>query len=348
MSDENMLLRVPYTLRFVRKGQRRWEAASFWSELPFEIRKVDPDLAPPAYRITQERGYQPKFYFVRSFANALWWPLIDAEGLVSPSRFATLAASGHVPLLTEVLGVLWDRPREETPEEFYAENPYSKIVSCTREQQWVRAQRGLYDWIVFCGDQTLLQADEPIYFVVSPWPGKRYKIVAGTASLDRDPDLRHSGIGSGRAFRQRIASENLAFEADEIDEASCPLADRVSDGYESRIEALASRAPTGTASLCCARAFVDGLWARSQFDTPEGRLLRRSVSALSEVDHDLARLREMPARDVLQEFVSLEDTTARVQNRYQIGEASKILERLIRFFPTPFAQEDDDALGRLI
>jgi hypothetical protein len=124
-------------------------------------------------------------YIVRSFANFLWWPLLNAEGFVSPSQFVALSGEGDRAVLA-ALGVRRGWPDERTPEKFYEDHPYKKIVACTRDLQWASVQRGAAERIVFCGETVLLEAREPIYFIVPPWAPTRYKIKAGTSSLDRN------------------------------------------------------------------------------------------------------------------------------------------------------------------
>jgi hypothetical protein len=162
----------------------------------------------------------------------LWWPLLEAEGFVSPSRFIALAGVGD-PAIHEALGVQRGWPRQESPEEFYREHPYKKIVSCTREHQWIRAQRGAAG-VLFCSDTVLLEAGEPIYFIVPPGAPTRYKIMAGTSSLNRNLNSGCRLAGPSLSAALDSARKGLAFGREEIGDGISRLWDRKNDGYVSR------------------------------------------------------------------------------------------------------------------
>jgi hypothetical protein len=343
MNYENVLLRVPYTQYFVRPGRRRSELVRFWSELPVQIRKIEPEQASPAYRIVKTDESSPEPYLVRSFGTSLWWPVIDADGFVSPSRFKTLAAAGDPRVLIETLGVPWEHPREHSEQEFYGANPYKRIVSCTRDQQWAHAQRGASERVLFCGDNVLLEAGEPIYFIVPPWPRMRYKILAGSSSLDRDPDLGRGMIGAGRATREDSARHGLAFGIDEIHEELSRLGDRATDGYATIVERLIDRPGSDAAVVCCARAFIDLLWGNAQLD----HRLHDIIPSLAKAGGIIEAIRRMSPREVLEDVISIEGETTRRNFSSDISRATNILRRLNTLCPLPLAEEDDVALSRL-
>jgi hypothetical protein len=112
MIDEMVPLRVSYKEEFIPEGRRKTRSTEFWSELPLHIRKIEAADAPAAYRIVRtEEQSSPEPYIVRSFAGFLWWPLLEAGGFVSPSRFITLAGVGD-SAVHEALGVQRGWPRQ--------------------------------------------------------------------------------------------------------------------------------------------------------------------------------------------------------------------------------------------
>jgi hypothetical protein len=349
MNDEIVQLRVPYTQDYIPVGRRKPRSVDFWSEgqLPIHIRKIDAAEAPPVYRIVRtDEQSSPNPYIVRSFAGFLWWPLLTAEGFVSPSQFVALAGEGD-PSVLAALGVRRGWPDERTPDEFYKDHPYKKIVACTRDRQWANVQRGAAERVVFCGETVLLEAGEPIYFVVPPWAPTRYKIMAGTSSLDRNPGYKFHLAGPSSIAALDSARHGLAFSIEEIDDGICRLAHRTSDGYGSKIERLVERYRSNTAVLACAGAFIDLLWLNAQLDHPRSRLLLKTVPCLAEAGRDIERIRRRPHQEVLEQVISIADPAALREFSSEIRRATDIMRRLTLLCPTPLAEEDDAALWRL-
>lgn len=343
---QSVTLRVPYTQEYVRKGRRKSETVTFSSELPVEIRIVAPEEMAPAYRITNEGGQSADGFTVNSFANGLWWPLTFDGEIVSPEQFVVLAASGHGSLIADALGPDWDWPRDQSESEYYASIPCD-VVSCTRERQWARAQRGASERIMFCGNRVLLEAGEPSYFIVPPEAPTRYKIVARSPYLDRDPNLQSRMIGERRSSKKRGAWWGLAFGMDEIEEGIRGLGDRSTDGYASRIEPLAAQAPTGAALSSCGRAFVELMWANALLSGHRAKALKRHVPVLAEVRYDIERLRQEPIRPILDQIVSIQDKASRRDLSMEIRTAEGIIRRLELASQTTLTVEDDEALGQL-
>jgi hypothetical protein len=349
MNDEIVQLRVPYTQNYIPVGRRKPTSVDFWSErhVPVHIRKIDASEALPAYRIMrtdEESSSEP--YIVRSFAGFLWWPLLNAEGFVSPSQFAALAGEGDRAVLA-ALGVRRGSPDERTPGEFYENHPYKKIVACTRDLQWASVQRGAAERIVFCGETVLLEAHEPIYFIVPPWAPTRYKIKAGTSSLDRNSGYGFHLTGPSSIAALDSARQGLAFGIEEIDDGICRLADRTNDGFESKIECLVERYRSDAAVLACAGAFIDLLWGNAQFDSPRARLLLKSVPCVAEAGQDIERIRHRPHQEVLEQVISIVDQAGLRAFSYEIRRATDLVRRLNLLCPAPLAEEDDAALSSL-
>ena len=343
MNEEKVQLLMPYTQDFIPKGRRNSRSVTFGSEGLVVIRKIDAEEAPPAYHIvkTNEQS-SPEPYIVRSFSDFLWWPLLDGDGLVSPSKFVALAGAAN-PAVLASLGVHYDRPRKESPQEFYKDYPCRKIVACTRDQQWARAQRGATR-VVFCGETVLLEAGEPIYFVVPPLAPKRYKFMAGTSSLDRHLDFGFRVAGPNRA--RDIASKGRAFGAEEIDGGICRLAGCINEGYVSKIERLVERYHFGVGVLACADAFIEMLWFNAQLDHPRSRLLLKIVPCMAEGGRDIERIRRRPHQEVLKQVISIADRAGLLEFSYEIAIATDIMRRLDLVCPAPLAEEDDAALWR--
>jgi hypothetical protein len=347
MNDELVQLRVPYTQDFIPVGRRKSRPVEFSSEGLVHIRKIDAQDAPPAYRIVRtDNQSSPEPYLVRSFAGSLWWPLLDAEGFVSPSGFVELASAGAPAVLVR-LGVQRGWPRQDSPQEFYKDNPYKKIVACTRDQQWAHAQRGAAEKVVFCGETVLFEAGEPIYFIVPPWAPTRFKIVAGASSLDGNSDSGYRLAGPSPVTGLGSARCGFAFGIEEIDDEIRRLADRTNDGYESKIEPLIERCRFDAAVLACASAFIDLLWGNAQLDSARSRLLLEILPCLAEAGRDIERIRRRPHQEVLEQVASIADHPGRRDFSSEIARANDILRRLNTLCPAPLAEEDDAALSRL-
>ena len=122
--------------------------------------------------------------------------------------------------------------------------------------------------MVFYGETVLLEAGEPIYFIIPPWPPTIYKIMAGTSSVDRNPDFGFRLAGPSISGALDSARKGMAFGIDEIDDGLCRLTDRANDGYESKIERLVERYNSDAAVLACPSVFIDLLWGDAQLDHP--------------------------------------------------------------------------------
>jgi len=132
-----------------------------------------------------------------------------------------------------------------------------------------------------------------------------------------------------------------------MDDEICQLTDRTNDGYESKIECLVERYRFDAAVLACTDAFIDLLWGNAQFDSPRSRLLLKSVPCLAEVGGNIERIRRRPHREVLEQVISIADQAGLRAFSSEIRIATDLMIRLNLRCPTPLAEEDDAALGRL-
>jgi hypothetical protein len=348
MSNEPVHLRVPYTQSYVPMGRRKPVSVDFWSEqpIPLYIREIDASEALPAYRIVKtDQQSSPRTYVIRSFGGLLWWPLLSSEDFVSPGKFATLAADGERGVFA-ALGVRKGWPDERNPDKYYKDHPYKKIVSCTRDEQWARVQRGAAERIIICNEMVFLQAEEPIYFIVPPWSSIKFRIMAGSSSLDRDLGDRLHLNGPAAIGALNCARQGLAFAAEEIDHEVCRHAGRTCDGYESRIERLAESYRPDAAASACAGAFIDLLWANTQLRTIRASLLLHYVPCLAESGQDIGMIRSKPQLEVLEQVASMADNV-RLQETFssEIQRANELARRLRLF--TPLDSEDVAALSSL-
>ena len=348
MSNEPVHLRVPYTQSYVPVGRRKPMNVDFWSEMPIplHIREIGASEAPPAYQIVgmEERSSRGQ-YIIRSFEDSLWWPLLSAKGFVSFRQFARLAADGERGVFA-ALDVRKGRPDGRTPDEYYKANPYRKIVSCTHEEQWARVQRGAAERIIVCDGMIYRQAEEPIYFIIPPWPSMKFKIMAGSSSLVRDLGDQLHLAGPAAVGALNCARVGFAFSIEEIDEEIARLADHLNGGYESKIERLAERYRPDAAVLTCARAFIDLLWANAQLNTIRAALLLEYVPCLAEAGQDVERIRSRPHQEVLEQVASMAGNARLLESfSSEIQRANELIRRLRLF--TPLYSEDIAALSSL-
>lgn len=335
--DEEVELRVPYIESYVPEGRRRPRHVAFWSTLPVKVLRIDDADLRPAYRISSadaRSSIRPRE--VRSFRDALWWPVTVGKVGMTPADFRALAKRGDMDIV-EMLGVQTARGHYESRDDFYAKFPYSKIVADTQEQQWARAQRGAIERILFCGDEVLLDAGEPIYYFAS------YADFVGPALSNRRIKLPPSGDD-----REWIAHRGAAYGIEEIRNRSAgDGAPFVSEWNLERIEVLGERHRLDGAALACARALVRHLFSRAQLPSVRGaRLWRRFDGYFAElVDQDMIDaelcLRVLRAVSLPVPHEERKDLT------WEIGAASNILKRLERLSPPALDEADDAALGAL-
>jgi hypothetical protein len=342
MIYEEVKLLVPYTESYVPEGRRKVFHVNFPSELPVKIHRIEAEDAPPAYRIVEfVRGSERNSYFVRSFANSLWWPITDwssdsnAVVPVSSAKFVELAGQGH-PTLLEMLGVSVGSPVEKSRDEYYRRKPYKRIVGSTLEQQWVRAQRGAMERIVFVDDMVFLEAGEPIYFVGDG------SITAGSCSLDRPLSLRDHGD-----LRKPRAREGLAFAIEEIDDEIRTFDDfeEIEFVHTAKIEPLVERFRSDAAALTCAHALIESQWIYLTLNCAGGRKLREGVPALATPGLDI-RTAKQNYKTILEQIKAMPNGTGR-EFRYLTSRASSILRRLDSFSSAPLTEEDEAALSIL-
>jgi hypothetical protein len=192
--EEQVELRIPYVESYVPAGRRKPKHFAFWSTLPIGVLRVEAGDLTPAYRvIPPERRANAPSYAVGSFRGALWWPVSAGDVAMTPTAFRARAARGDMEIVG-MLGAETFRSVYESRESFHAEFPYGKTVADTREQQWTRAQRGATERILFCGDEVLLDAGEPIHyfgsyadFVGPAFSNRHVKLRPGTATANGSP-----------------------------------------------------------------------------------------------------------------------------------------------------------------
>jgi hypothetical protein len=350
MSGEPLHMRVPYTQSYVPAGRRKPVSVDFWGEtpIPLHMREISASEAPPAYRIVgmdepSSRGQ----YIIRSFEGSLWWLLLNADGFVSFRQFARLAADGERGVFA-ALDVRKGRPDSRTPDEYYKDNPYRKIVSCTQDLQWARAQRGAAERIMVCDGMVFLQAEDPIYFIIPPWPSMKFRIMAGSSSLDRDLVDRLHLPGPVAVGALNCARQGLAFAADEIDDEVCRLAGRTFDGYDSKIERLTESCRPDVAATAYAGAFIDMLWENTQVLTIRASVLREYVPCLAEAAQNIEMLRRRHQQDLLEQIASMaDDPCLRETFSSEIQRAADLVRRLNLLACPPLTDEDRAALSSL-
>jgi hypothetical protein len=335
--EEQFELRVPYIESYVPVGRRKPKDVTFWSTLPVGVLRVEAADLQPAYRIVPpERRPAKRPCVVRSFRNGLWWP-VWADGVaMTPARFRARAGKGDMEIAA-MLGVQTFRDAYEVRESFYTLYPYKKIVGDTRDRQWAQAQRGAAERILFCGDEVLLDAGEPIHYFGS-WGD-----FVGPAFSNRHIQLPPWGHD-----RERIARRGVAYGIEEIARRSVgPHAPFDSKWPEERIEPLVERHRADGAALACARALIRHLVSRALLPSASGASLRqRFADYFPELgDQDMIDVRLCRRMlNAVRSPMPLERCKALDR---EIEAADEILRRLDELSPSAHDEEDDKALGAL-
>ena len=342
MSFEEIPVRFAYEDSYIPLGRRKSRPVNFWAEGLVRIQDISDAEAPVAYRIFGSDPKNPsEVYEIRSYDDALWWPVRDRESLISASRFTQMLATGHNRALG-VLGMNSGFPREETPEVYYSRNFAKKIVASTRNENSIRLQRRAAATI-FCDGTVLVQAGPPIYYCVRAFGSAGYRIEAGPSVLEMLPsvtEFRLGGIGYGIQSAPSVAAAGMAFGIHEIEDAISRLSIGIV-GPRMTIENLAGRQYPDAAVLACTRAFIDDIWFKARLDTPGGTKLSELVPSLAGHGWNIEEIRRKPSEPVLQEVIAITDRLGRMQFASDIAAATSILARLeLR----KLSDEDDAAI----
>jgi hypothetical protein len=131
MVRDGRAARTPRSLhRILRtRGTPQAETHCVWSTLPVGVLSVEAADLQPAYRIRPPEGRSTApSYVVRSFRNALWWPVTVDDVAMTPAAFRARAAKGDMEIV-EMLGAETFRNVYESRDSFSAEFPCAKIVA---------------------------------------------------------------------------------------------------------------------------------------------------------------------------------------------------------------------------
>jgi hypothetical protein len=227
---------------------------------------------------------------------------------MTPAAFRARAAKGDMEII-EMLGAETFRNVYESRDSFYAEFPCAKIVADTRERQWTRAQRGAAEQILFCGDEVLLDAGEPVHYFGS------YADFVGPAFSNRHIKLPSRG-------------DNPEWSLE-------------------RIEILVERHRIDGAALACARALVRHLVWKAMLPSVHGAGLRQRFDGyFSDLD-DRDMIDVELCRRMLSAALSPIPREERKDLTWEIEVASDVLKRLDELSPPNLDEVDDEALAAL-
>lgn len=191
--------------------------------------------------------------------------------------------------------------------------------------------------VLFCGDQVLLDAGEPIYYLGS------YADFVGPSFSKRHTDLPSRGDN-----REWIAHRGAAYGIEEIEKmiADCavpPDFERASG----RIESLVERHRIDGAALACARALIRHLVWKALLPSVHGARLRQRFAHLFSELGDQEGIDEGLCRRILIEMTSAVPREARKDLNWEVEVAGNVLKRLERLSPPALDEKDDEALGAL-
>lgn len=222
-------------------------------------------------------------------------------------------------------------------EGYYADHPYKKIVGSTMDQQWMRAQRGVAERLLFRGDEVLLNAGEPIYFARA-----EDDAFIGPSFSKRNPELRTWGD-----LRESIAHGGWAFGIEEMNDPLDGADTHSLQQAAGKIEVFVERHRVDGAALACARAVVRHLLWRARLPSACGaRIARRYSGLLSEIQ-DFEMIEEALCRRMLTAMLAAEPGGVRGDLVQERDVAKRVLMRMEELSPPPLDEKDDEALAAL-
>jgi hypothetical protein len=193
MNERIVRVRLPFKVDFVRKRHRTPDFANFWDDDVVLIREVDPKEAPVVYRIFDAdplfAGHRPEDgCAIRAIGDALWWPLVDRNGLIAASKFVELAGSGDTSVLRALAPSIraGGHMQSDSSAEFF-KRVETRRTSSSLDESWRAAHSGS-NRVAFVGDIVYVEAGAPLYFATGP--ETRLQVVAGNSSPNRRDDDR--------------------------------------------------------------------------------------------------------------------------------------------------------------
>jgi hypothetical protein len=258
MTDFIFRSQFSYRQHYILRRCSRPQWVDLNGECDVTIIEVEPATAPVAYNLStigpdQPRGAQE----IRAFAGSLWWPLLGENGPLQASDFRTMVKDNW----TVASAILDPRHRTYrshgiTFDEFFKSIVVrDKCFHSTWEQQYASAQRDA-SRVIFCQDRVLVEAGEPVWYVVPGGSSCDRDLVVGPTSLDRCETAGYRTAGPRRHVRLASALRGLAFGLAEIEGV------RDADNQlqvKSQIAAMLNR-PAKPAADLCARALAEHLW----------------------------------------------------------------------------------------
>jgi hypothetical protein len=350
MNERIVRVRLPFKVDFIRKRHRTPDFANFWDDDVVLIREVDPKEAPVVYRIFDAdplfAGHRPEDgCAIRAIGDALWWPLVDRNGLIAASKFVELAGSGDTSVLRALAPSIraGGHMQSDSSAEFF-KRVETRRTSSSLDESWRAAHSGS-NRVAFVGDIVYVEAGAPLYFATGP--ETRLQVVAGNSSPNRrDDDRRCQTPSVSLSNRRASASRGLAFGIGEIDGfMSLPAASGAEVSRRSRIEAVGPHRRHERAAPLCARFLAEGIWTLASMEGYDWTsALRHNVPAVDDAARPGATYDDLPHSQLLEQLASTGDAVLKAEFAREIRAAQGILERLAL---THLVEEDDAALSKL-
>ncbi|WP_375157792.1 hypothetical protein [Bradyrhizobium sp. RDT46] len=351
MSEHIFKARVPYLQEFVKKGCRSTTSAWFLEDGYLRVEEIDPAAATVAYMVSA-RPHQlfpddsPRHYAVREYGGSLWWPMMHDRGWLTPARLIEWAAAGD-PKAMLALDPSNPASAEKWPSGGFDPSSVRKVGLSEMGFRLGHAHANALR-MVFCGDQVLVKAGEPIYCAVQSRSAGGVEIVASFSDLERQT-VNWCGVpGPDRDKRLECARRGLTFGIDDIEEATRILNDR-GDGVVVRteIETVQVRHRPETATMLCAEALAEFLRAAARKDGYWGLALGQNIPALAApkpADRGYAGPSHL---ELLQQLVDCRAPAVVNEFFREVRDARDILARSKRFIDTTLTEADELALSDL-
>jgi hypothetical protein len=352
MSEHIFKARVPYLQEFVKKGCRNTTNGWFLEDGCLRVEEIDPAAASVAYMVRARRHQlfpddSPRHYAVREYGGSLYWPMMDARGWLTPARLIEWAAAGD-PKAMLALDPSNPASARKWPSGTFDESSVREVGLSQRDFRFGQAHASALR-MVFCGDQVLVKAGEPVYCAVPSRSAGGLEIVAAFSDPERQIVDRCGVPGPDREKRLECARSGLTFGIEDIEQATRVLTDRGHGiAVRTEIETVQVHHRPETATMVCAEALAEFLRAAARQDGYWGLALRQNIPAVADPKPPEGGSAGLSQLDLLQHLVDCRAPAVVNEFFREVRDARDILARSKRFIDTTLTDEDELALSDLV
>lgn len=322
-------IQIPYR-EYVKPFRcRSLRPTTFLKSKDIGIKEIAPQDAPTVHRV---RTFSPldtvhdNTYSIRYFNDRLWWPALWEGRIITRSEFIRSAegASSHALVaLDPSIGLRMQQLPVEDPS--IDPNKIQKRESSTLADREIAAELGT-ERIIYCGDEVLLDAGDPIIYAVDRREG--IELIVGTGDWSRVTTVQVlPGPGSWPATLAARAGRAFAIEDRNARErVLCDQGCGVYGHFE--IESALPSQGAASSALLCAYAIVDAaLEAAREGNCDEA--MRTSLSSLFYAGKARLFLDDVDIYAALTELSDVEDPWLLNSLPFERRHANEVLARLL-------------------